>query len=73
MGLLGVAMGTFAMVLTLIGLRSRTPETTAALSTATQGWGYLIAGAGPLLVGVLPRHHRRLHGDVRARRRRDRR
>jgi CP family cyanate transporter-like MFS transporter len=53
MGLLGVAMGTFAMVLTLIGLRSRTAETTAALSTATQGWGYLIAGAGPLLVGVL--------------------
>ena len=53
MGLLGVAMGTFAMVLTLIGLRSRTPETTAALSTATQGWGYLIAAGGPLLVGVL--------------------
>jgi MFS transporter, CP family, cyanate transporter len=53
MGLLGVAMGTFAMVLTLIGLRTRTAETTAALSTATQGWGYLIAGAGPLLVGVL--------------------
>ncbi len=23
------------------------------LSTATQGWGYLIAAAGPLLVGVL--------------------
>jgi CP family cyanate transporter-like MFS transporter len=41
------------MVLTLIGLRARTPETTAALSTVTQGWGYLIAGIGPLLVGVL--------------------
>ncbi len=53
MGLLGVAMGTFAMVLTLIGLRSRTAETTAALSTATQGWGYLLAAGGPLLVGVL--------------------
>jgi len=53
MGLLGVAMGTFAMILTLIGLRSRTAETTAALSTATQGWGYLMAAAGPLLVGVL--------------------
>jgi MFS transporter, CP family, cyanate transporter len=53
MGLLGVAMGTFALVLTLIGLRTRTPETTAALSTATQGWGYLIAAGGPLLVGVL--------------------
>ena len=53
MGLLGVAMGTFAMVLTLIGLRTRTAEATAALSTATQGWGYLISAGGPLLVGVL--------------------
>ncbi|MGK5114283.1 CynX/NimT family MFS transporter [Geodermatophilus sp. CPCC 205506] len=53
MGLLALGMGTFAMVLTLIGLRARTPETTAALSTTTQGWGYLLAGAGPLLVGVL--------------------
>jgi MFS transporter, CP family, cyanate transporter len=53
MGLLGVGMGSFSMVLTLIGLRARTPETTAALSTVTQGWGYVIAGIGPLLVGVL--------------------
>ena len=36
-----------------IGLRARTPETTAALSTVAQGWGYVLAGAGPLLVGVL--------------------
>jgi MFS transporter, CP family, cyanate transporter len=40
-------------VLTLMGLRARTPESTAALSTATQGAGYLLAGIGPLLVGVL--------------------
>ncbi|RBY76639.1 MFS transporter [Blastococcus sp. TF02-09] len=53
MVLLGLGLGTFAMVLTLFGLRARTPETTAALSTVAQGWGYLIAGAGPLLVGVL--------------------
>ncbi len=53
MVLLGVGMGTFSMVLTLFGLRARTPETTAALSTVAQGWGYLLAGAGPLLVGVL--------------------
>jgi CP family cyanate transporter-like MFS transporter len=53
MGLLAVGMGIFSMVLTLIGLRARTPETTAALSTVTQGWGYVIAGIGPLLVGVL--------------------
>ncbi|MFD2092948.1 MFS transporter [Blastococcus deserti] len=53
MTLVAVGMGTFSMVLTLIGLRARTPETVAALSTVTQSWGYVIAGAGPLLVGVL--------------------
>jgi len=51
--LLGLGLGTFAMVLTLLGLRARTPESTAALSTVTQGCGYLLAGVGPLLVGVL--------------------
>ena len=53
MVLLAGGMSSFSMVLTLIGLRARTPETTAALSTVAQGWGYLLAGAGPLLVGVL--------------------
>jgi CP family cyanate transporter-like MFS transporter len=53
MSLLALGMGTFAMVLTLIGLRARTPETTAALSAVVQGWGYLLAAGGPLLVGVL--------------------
>jgi CP family cyanate transporter-like MFS transporter len=53
MALLALGMGSFSMALTLIGLRARTPETTAALSTVTQGWGYLLAGVGPLLVGVL--------------------
>lgn len=53
MTLIAVGMGTFSMVLTLIGLRARTPETTSALSTVAQGWGYVIAGGGPLLVGVL--------------------
>jgi MFS transporter, CP family, cyanate transporter len=53
MTLIAVGMGTFSMVLTLIGLRARTPETTAALSTFVQSWGYAIAGVGPLLVGVL--------------------
>jgi CP family cyanate transporter-like MFS transporter len=51
--LLGFGLGTFAMVLTLMGLRARTPESTAALSTVTQGGGYLLAAVGPLLVGVL--------------------
>jgi MFS transporter, CP family, cyanate transporter len=53
MALLALGMGTFPMVLTLLGLRARTPETTAALSTVVQGWGYIISAAGPLLVGVL--------------------
>ncbi|MGY1697774.1 MULTISPECIES: MFS transporter [unclassified Geodermatophilus] len=53
MSVLAVGMGTFSMVLTLLGLRARTPETVSALSTVTQGWGYVLAGAGPLLVGVL--------------------
>jgi cyanate transporter len=51
--LLGLGLGTFPMVLTLIPLRARTAETTGALSTVIQGWGYLLAGLGPLLVGVL--------------------
>lgn len=49
----GVAMGTFPMILTLFGLRTRTPQGTAALSAFAQSAGYLIAGTGPLLVGVL--------------------
>ena len=52
-GLLAVALACFPMTLTLIGLRARTPESVAALSTFVQSWGYLIAGTGPLLVGVL--------------------
>jgi CP family cyanate transporter-like MFS transporter len=51
--LLGLGMGTFAMILALFGLRGRTPESVAALSTVAQGWGYAVAGVGPLLVGLL--------------------
>jgi CP family cyanate transporter-like MFS transporter len=50
---LSVAMASFPMLLTLIGLRARTAETTAALSTYVQSWGYVISAVGPLLVGVL--------------------
>jgi CP family cyanate transporter-like MFS transporter len=49
----GVATVTFPLILTLIGLRARTPEGTAALSAFTQSTGYLIAAAGPFAVGVL--------------------
>ena len=40
-------------MLVLIGLRSRTPEGTAALSGFTQSMGYLLAAIGPFGVGVL--------------------
>ncbi|MEV0648761.1 MFS transporter [Phytomonospora sp. NPDC050363] len=49
----GVAMGTFPLILTLFGLRTRTPQGTASISAFAQSGGYLIAGSGPLLVGVL--------------------
>ncbi|TNM38685.1 MFS transporter [Nocardioides albidus] len=50
---IGVGCSTFPLVLTLIGLRSRTPAGTAALSGFTQSAGYLLAALGPFGVGVL--------------------
>jgi CP family cyanate transporter-like MFS transporter len=47
----GIGSGIFPLSLTMIGLRSRAIPTTAALSAFTQSAGYVIAGAGPLLVG----------------------
>ncbi len=49
----GVGTATFPVVLTLIGLRARTPAGTAALSGFTQSVGYLIAAVGPFGVGLL--------------------
>jgi MFS transporter, CP family, cyanate transporter len=49
----GAGICTFPLILTLIVLRSRTPEGTAALSAFTQSVGYLIAGVGPFGVGFL--------------------
>ena len=51
--LTGAATTTFPLVLTMIGLRSRTPEGTASLSAFTQSVGYLIAAVGPFGVGLL--------------------
>ena len=50
---IGAATATFPLILTLIGLRARTPEGTAALSAFTQSTGYLLAALGPFLVGVV--------------------
>jgi CP family cyanate transporter-like MFS transporter len=51
--LIGVGAGMFPLVLTMFGLRTRAPEATVALAAFTQGVGYLLAGTGPLLVGLL--------------------
>jgi CP family cyanate transporter-like MFS transporter len=51
--LLGIGTCTFPLILTQIGLRSRTPAGTAALSGFTQSTGYLLAAAGPFGVGLV--------------------
>jgi CP family cyanate transporter-like MFS transporter len=53
MALAGIGIGVFPVVLTMIGLRARTTETTVALSAFVQAIGYVVAGTGPLLFGVL--------------------
>lgn len=49
----GTGTCTFPFILTLIGLRARTPEGTAVLSGFTQSVGYLISVVGPFGVGIL--------------------
>jgi CP family cyanate transporter-like MFS transporter len=51
MVLFGIGTSVFPLVLTLFGLRARTPAGTSALSSFAQSGGYLIAGVGPLAVG----------------------
>jgi MFS transporter, CP family, cyanate transporter len=51
--LMGVGFGAFPLALALIGLRATTAAGTAALSSVGQGSGYLLAAAGPVLIGVL--------------------
>jgi CP family cyanate transporter-like MFS transporter len=51
--LMAAGQAVFPLALTMIGLRARTPAGTVALSAFTQCAGYLVAGLGPLLVGVL--------------------
>ena len=53
MVLAGIGSGTFPLLLGLVGQRARTADTTAALSAFMQSLGYIIAGTGPLLFGVL--------------------
>ncbi|MCW2540406.1 MAG: transporter [Frankiales bacterium] len=51
--LLGITGGMFPLTLTMLGLHCRSVETTAAVSAFMQGVGYILAGSGPLLVGLL--------------------
>ena len=51
--LLGVGISTFPLALTLITLRSHSPEASAALSGFVQGGGYLMAATGPLIFAFL--------------------
>ena len=51
--MVGIAACTFPLILTMIGLRSRTPAGTAALSGFTQSAGYLLAAVGPFTVGLI--------------------
>ncbi len=52
--LLGLGQGgSFALALSLIVMRSANAQVTAQLSAMAQGWGYVLAACGPLLVGLL--------------------
>jgi CP family cyanate transporter-like MFS transporter len=51
--LMGIGGCAFPYVLTMIGMRTRTPDATAVLSGFVQSIGYLIAAVGPLTAGVL--------------------
>ena len=51
--LLAFGLSVFPLILTLFGLRARTPAGTSALSSFSQSGGYLLAGIGPFAVGWL--------------------
>ena len=51
--LIGFGMSAFSLALAVIALRARDAEDTAQLSGMAQGFGYLIASAGPFLFGML--------------------
>ncbi|MBT2467164.1 MFS transporter [Streptomyces sp. ISL-66] len=54
--LLGVSNCAFPLVITLIGLRAKSPAGVAKLSAFAQSTGYLISIPGPLLIGALYQH-----------------
>ncbi|MEV7523692.1 MFS transporter [Streptomyces sp. NPDC091371] len=54
--LLGVSNCAFPLVITLIGLRAKTPAGVVKLSAFAQSTGYLLSIPGPLLIGALYQH-----------------
>ncbi|MEV6579288.1 MFS transporter [Streptomyces sp. NPDC051582] len=54
--LLGVSNCAFPLVITMIGLRAKSPAGVVKLSAFAQSVGYLISIPGPLLVGALYQH-----------------
>lgn len=51
--LIGVGQACFPLAITMISMRARVAENTAALSGFAQGVGYLIAAVGPTAAGAL--------------------
>ncbi|GAA1775080.1 CynX/NimT family MFS transporter [Streptomonospora arabica] len=51
--LIGIGMAAFTLALTFFAVRTRTSGATAAMSASSQSIGYLMAGAGPFLFGML--------------------
>lgn len=49
----GLGSGIFPLLLALIGLRTRTAAGATMLSSAVQSAGYVLAGTGPIVVGVV--------------------
>nr|WSX52562.1 MFS transporter [Streptomyces sp. NBC_00974] len=54
--LLGLSNCAFPLVITLIGLRAKSPAGVVKLSAFAQSTGYLISIPGPLLIGALYQH-----------------
>ncbi|MFE6848468.1 CynX/NimT family MFS transporter [Streptomyces sp. NPDC057686] len=54
--LLGVSNCAFPLVITLIGLRAKSPAGVVKLSAFAQSAGYLVSIPGPLLIGALYQH-----------------
>lgn len=47
------ATGNLVLAVSLVGLRTRLPSHAAALSGMSNGFGYLLAAAGPITIGLL--------------------